>query len=403
MTDVEWRSERLKHVADVAFSSVDKKSVEGQIAVRLCNYTDVYYNDEITADLAFMDATASPDQVRAFGLRAGDVLITKDSETPDDIGVASFVPETLDRVVCGYHLGVLRPRKDRIDPRYLFWCMASAYAREQMSVFASGVTRYGLRFGEVANLRLAVPDLARQRSIAKFLDRETARIDDLTEAKRSLIALLSERLSALAASRVDTLSPVRVALRRVVEKFIDYRGATPSTADEGVPLVTAADIRNGRVDFTAERRFLSKDVYRLWMRRGYPEPGDVLLTTEAPLGETACVDDANIALAQRVILLRAKASLISNRFLLWYLRSPSAQSELVKRATGSTALGIKADRLRALPISVPDRQVQDSIAGELDAEWSRVVGVQVLVAAQIQRLTEHRQALISAAVKGQAG
>ena len=83
----------LKHVADVRFSNVDKKSVDGQISVHLCNYTDVYYNDVITADMEFMAATAPDAQVAAFGLRAGDVLFTTESETPDDIGVGAYVPK----------------------------------------------------------------------------------------------------------------------------------------------------------------------------------------------------------------------------------------------------------------------------------------------------------------------
>ena len=76
-----WEVRRLKTVASVQLSNVDKKSVEGQDSVRLCNYVDVYYNDRITPDLDFMAATATSEQRRHFSLRAGDVLITKDSES----------------------------------------------------------------------------------------------------------------------------------------------------------------------------------------------------------------------------------------------------------------------------------------------------------------------------------
>lgn len=211
-----WPSERLKHVADLAFSSVDKKSVEGQVAVHLCNYTDVYYNDEITADLPFMEATASRDQVRWFGLRAGDVLITKDSETAEDIGVGAFVPETLDGVVCGYHLAVLRPKPERIDPKYLFWSIRSGHMRQQMTAFASGVTRYGLRFGDVGNLQVFVPDLATQRAIARFIDRETARIGGLTERLQRQLTLLAEHRHALIAAAATGLIDVHEGLRRLL-------------------------------------------------------------------------------------------------------------------------------------------------------------------------------------------
>ena len=83
---------------------MDKKTVDGQIDVKLCNYTDVYYNERIHADIPFMNATATLDQVAGFTLRGGDVSLTKDSETADDIGVSAYVPLDLPGVLCGYHL-----------------------------------------------------------------------------------------------------------------------------------------------------------------------------------------------------------------------------------------------------------------------------------------------------------
>ena len=99
-----WNVRRLKTIASVRMSNVDKKTVEGQTPVKLCNYVDVYYNDFITAGLKFMNATATPEQVRRFMLRADDVLITKDSESWNDIAVPAVVVEDLSNVLCGYHL-----------------------------------------------------------------------------------------------------------------------------------------------------------------------------------------------------------------------------------------------------------------------------------------------------------
>ena len=91
----------LKHLAQIMVSNVDKKAVEGELAVRLCNYVDVYKHDAITDELPFMDATASMEQIARFTLHAGDVLITKDSETAEDIAVSAYVPKDLPGVVCG--------------------------------------------------------------------------------------------------------------------------------------------------------------------------------------------------------------------------------------------------------------------------------------------------------------
>ena len=89
-----WPIQRLKRACHVFPSNVDKKSKDDEVAVRLCNYTDVYYNDTITESMDFMSATATVDQVAKFSLRAGDTLITKDSETADDIAVAAYGLQT---------------------------------------------------------------------------------------------------------------------------------------------------------------------------------------------------------------------------------------------------------------------------------------------------------------------
>jgi len=106
-----WDLRRLKTVAAIQLSNVDKKSLEGQEAVRLCNYTDVYYHDRITPDLDFMAATATPEQIARFSLRKGDVLITKDPESWTDIAVPAVIAEDLPRVLCGYHLAHIRPQR----------------------------------------------------------------------------------------------------------------------------------------------------------------------------------------------------------------------------------------------------------------------------------------------------
>ena len=105
----DWEVVRLWEVARVALSSVDKKTVEGEIPVRLCNYTDVFYNRRITPDMQFMEATADTKEVQKWNLRRGDVLFTKDSETAEEIGIPAYVAADMPGVLCGYHLGLARP------------------------------------------------------------------------------------------------------------------------------------------------------------------------------------------------------------------------------------------------------------------------------------------------------
>ncbi len=137
---VHWDVQRLKRICQVFPSNIDKKSHDGETPVQLCNYTDVYYNEKITSGMRFMASTASTEQIQKFTLRAGDTLITKDSETADDIAVAAYVPEELPGVVCGYHLSMVRPMScaEGLFVKRLF---DSVYAKGSFEVLANGLTR----------------------------------------------------------------------------------------------------------------------------------------------------------------------------------------------------------------------------------------------------------------------
>jgi type I restriction enzyme S subunit len=348
------RTERLKHVADVRVSNVDKKTVDGEVPVKLCNYTDVYYNERITAALDFMDATATADQRKTFGLRPGDVVLTKDSETADDIGVSALVVDDIPDLVCGYHLAVVRPRPEVAYGPYVRWVLAGNTARQAMTTDATGVTRFGLRSEAIADLEVPLPPLEEQRAIADYLDRETDRIDRLMAIRHAQLRRMQERLASIFQEEIDSTAATIVPLRRLVCQFVDYRGATPEKSDTGVPLVTATNVSNGKIDFSLGEQFVSEETYRMWMRRGFPKQGDVLLTTEAPLGQVAAIVDTKVALAQRLILLKPDRKRVSPEYLRLSLMSPRVQADLLSRASGSTVWGIRADRLREVCLAVPD-------------------------------------------------
>src|SRR5690606_35436421 len=120
-------------------------------------------------------------------------------------------------------------------------------------------------------------------------------------------------------------------LEDVIETFIDYRGKTPIKSLSGIPLVTAKVVKEGKI--LTPNEFIPVDQYESWMTRGFPKVNDVVLTTEAPLGEVALIKDEKIALAQRIITMRGKPNLVSNIFLKYYLQSDQGQYELESRAS----------------------------------------------------------------------
>jgi type I restriction enzyme S subunit len=154
-------------------------------------------------------------------------------------------------------------------------------------------------------------------------------------------------------------------LADVIDKFIDYRGKTPNKTVSGIPLVTAKIVKAGKI--LPPNEFIAHEDYDAWMTRGLPEINDLVLTTEAPLGEVALIKDKNVALAQRIITLRGKKEYVFNPFLKYYFQNETGQHDLQSRASGTTVFGIKASVLRELPVTLPLVEEQKSIASVLSS------------------------------------
>lgn len=191
-----WEVRKIKDVANVYSSNVDKKSVEGEKEVLLCNYVDVYYNDSITANLDFMKATAKVDQIKTFTLKKHDVIITKDSESPTDIAIPTWVSQDLDGVVCGYHLSLIRCAESVLG-HYLYYTLESVQIREQFYTRANGVTRYGLSKEAIKNGLIAVPPYNEQLQIAEKLYAVNKEIRDVIEKVKEQIERLKEYRQSL--------------------------------------------------------------------------------------------------------------------------------------------------------------------------------------------------------------
>ena len=159
-------------------------------------------------------------------------------------------------------------------------------------------------------------------------------------------------------------------LEDCLDALIDYRGKTPEKTTLGVPLVTAKIIKSGRIERPSE--FIAEAAYEAWMRRGIPQVGDVVLTTEAPMGEVAQLGRDRVALAQRVVTLRGKAGLLDSTFLLYLLQTNDMQEQLRARATGTTVLGIKQSELRKVVVPLPPIALQRNAASVLAAIDERI-------------------------------
>lgn len=196
-SSVPWEQSTLGEVATVLVSNVDKKSQSDERRVLLCNYTDVYYHDRITANMKFMEATATDAQIEKFSLRKGDVVITKDSESVDDIGVAAYVHDVVDGLICGYHLALIRPNPSAVNPVFLQAAFSLASSRAYLASNSNGVTRFGLPIGAIKEMPIRIPSMEEQRKIAAMLSICTDEINRLIQDLAALKLQKKELLSKL--------------------------------------------------------------------------------------------------------------------------------------------------------------------------------------------------------------
>jgi len=401
-----WSVGRLMHAASAWTSNVDKHTVEGQRPVRLCNYTDVYKNAAIHGDMDFMRATASEEQINRFRIARGDTLITKDSETADDIGVPSYVRYESPDLVCGYHLAIVRPRSG-VEPRFLYWSLTAQPTLRQWAVLAAGVTRVGIRSSDLGRATLALPPLDEQRAIADYLDGETAKIDMLIGKQEQLIATLRERRAALVASAVDhtdDLMPLRRYLVSLRQGWSPNCEAEPGDGVEQWAVLKTGAPNQGVFSSHENKRLPDTEV---------PRPGAVVQRDEIVMsrassrewvGSAARVDGnyPRLMLSDLTYALRLSAD-AEPQYVAWALGGRRARGLLEAAAKGTSPSMQKLSQrdIRELTLWFPPLGQQRRIAAYLDDQTVKIDALIAKAERFIELAKERRAALITAAVTGQ--
>jgi type I restriction enzyme, S subunit len=209
----------ISAVTKVITSPVDKKTLPDEIPVFLCNYTDVYYNSKITGNMPFMEATAKQSEIDRFSLCPNDVVITKDSESADDIGIPTYIQSIRENLLCGYHLTILRPKKN-VDGRFLSLTLTHPRISYDFYRYANGITRFGLTTETYSKVKIPLPPLPEQKAIAALLatwDEAIEKTERLIQAnERQKLGELHSRISSQKAN--STIGAFAKPVVRKVDK-----------------------------------------------------------------------------------------------------------------------------------------------------------------------------------------
>ena len=417
-----WEAKPLRSAADYVVSNVDKVPDDDEIPVRLCNYTDVYNNEFITLALDFMQATASEAEIAKFGMAVDDVIITKDSESWDDIGVPALVRETAGDLVCGYHLALLRPLKQKVAGAFLFRCLQAKPVRVQLELAASGVTRFGVPKSEIGTMRLPVPPLAQQHTIADYLDRETARLDALVAAKERVVGLLAEKRRALITRAVTRGLDPGVRLR---DSGIPWLGEIP-VHWETWKLRHSASVGNGSTPAAATQRIGPKGTIP-WLNSSVVNQHEVtkadqfvtdvalrechlpLVKSDSVLvaitgqGKTrgqAVVLSFDATINQHLAYVSPDHSRLDPWYLRWTLLSAYEFLRSISDDAGGTKGALTCEDVANVRVLVPPMDEQCAIVAHIANEISKLDELRTATEKTTTLLKERRAALIAVAVTG---
>lgn len=246
--------------------------------------------------------------------------------------------------------------KEGHNPFYVASILRSHIVTDKIENLKTGVAQFNLSLEQIKDFEIPLPPLEIQQKIVAEIEGYQKIIDGAKQVVDNYKPTI-------------TINPEwEMATLDELCDFIDYRGKTPTKTESGVRLITAKNVRKGYIDIEPQE-FIGLDDYDNVMTRGIPQKGDVLFTTEAPLGNVALLDlDERISLAQRIILLRPKHKSLLSRFLVQALLDSTTQNRIENYASGSTVLGIKQSSLREIEIPVPPIEQQELIVKSIEEE-----------------------------------
>ena len=242
---------------------------------------------------------------------------------------------------------------DALDQRYLFYYLMSK--RIQILSDCIGGAQPHISQGYVKDILIPVLPIEEQKKIALILTNVDGLIVSRQQQLSKLDDLVKSRFTELFGdvNNEETLANLCT--------FIDYRGKTPEKTDSGLPFITAKNVKMHYMSFDTQE-FISKETYDKVMTRGFPKVGDVVFTTEAPLGNVCRIPyiATEFYIGQRIITMQTNC--LEPAYLEYALASDDFKRKIAEKSSGSTVTGIRSKLLEQLTIPVPPLELQHQFA-----------------------------------------
>ncbi|MBO9507582.1 restriction endonuclease subunit S [Thalassospira sp. A3_1] len=391
-----WRRTKVGNIASVSYGFTAKASFEVS-GPKFLRITDIQ-NDRVEwTDVPYCSI--------------GDKDHSKQKLLNDDIVFArtgattgkSYIVKAPPNAVAASYLIRLRVKDPQVLPDFVAKYFQTEEYWRHVNAGVSGSAQGGFNASKLSNLAISLPPLPEQKRIVAILDEAFEGIDAAIANTQANLAAARELFDSYLGRVFNNPdeSWIKDKLNNNV-RFIDYRGKTPPKVEKGIRLITAKNVKMGFIK-TDPEEFIEPSAYDDWMTRGFPQMGNVLFTTEAPLGNVAQLDTSEtVVIGQRLITMQPDPSVLSEKFLKYLLMSHPIQKEILSMATGATVLGIKAKLLKQLPIFYP-RSIEDQnkIAANIEDVEKSSDRLAALSQQKLDALHELKQSILAKAFRGE--
>ena len=396
----------------------------GEVATFTKKPRDLHYSEYDEVPFVPMDLIPIAELFsEKFTLKTNDELSSGTYFEPGDILLAKITPSFENGKQCiveelptpfGIATTEVIPIREVVgvsDKLYLFYFLLLPDIRTLLAGRMQGTTgRQRLGKETLVNLEIPLPPLPEQRAIAHVL----GAIQEAKAARQRELALERERKAALVdylfsyGTKGEPRKQTEIGeipeswqlgtIGEICERIIDYRGRTPKFSESGIVHLRSSNVKEGRLTLKSDEiTYVTDETYKSFMTRGLPKAGDIIFTTEGPLGESAMVPpNFRFSLAQRMVLLRADKTVLDSSYLLYVLYSEQVRRDYLGRATGSTAKGISSKNFQQVQVPLPCLTEQRKIAISLAACDAKIIALEQ----EVERLDELFHAMLDELMTG---
>ena len=294
------------------------------------------------------------EKLKRSQLKTGDVLFS----IAGAIGRVGIVAEEMLPANTNQALAIIRINRDDVYLPYIKLILTSPIVKKQFERKKQGVAQLNLSLKDINEISIPLPNKEKQIEYADLFDKISRILDQRNKELESLDELIKARFVELFGDYYK--NHVNEKQLDEICDFIDYRGKTPEKSEEGIPLITAKNVKDNR--FTIEpQEFIPEENYDEVMTRGFPRVNDVLFTTEAPLGNVCRIPNVydKFCVGQRLITMQPHEGVLNSEYLEHALASNEFQDKMWQKSSGSTVKGIRSKLLVLLTIPVPPIELQN--------------------------------------------